>query len=441
MKKLTFISIIISLTLFAAVCFGSDGAAKRVVLMEKAGQAGELINLYHAYTDGSGMGVIKNALLNPHVGGIRNNQEVLFSEGAGGGFYNINIFRIDTGNLTTVATGASGNVCAFSAGGKVLFVQDGLIKETTTDGQVTEDLLLPEPGWAFTHFQYSRDGLKIITASEQADAIRVHVRAADGSDLSRVYEQSNAETKGLTWNVEAKEIFLTYNDLSDWTDRRVIIPLDGSPVRDLSAGLPADDVWWGAYNNLYSITDGQFYDALDGGPVFRPEIPEGAEPVLVGIDRNGSNGYLYMADRDGANLFKVLDLGQDGNEEQPTVLTTIPHDGQKTWVAEDPIHVVFSEPMDSRTITVDSFKLRDVDRGEWVDGIVSYNEAENKATFNQDENLWHDTNYTATLTTGIANANGVRLVNEYRWSFITKTKGDNPGGGGGPCFIITIEPQ
>ena len=442
MKKLTFISILASLTLMAAVCFGSDGAARRVVLMEKANQGVELVNLFYANADGSEMKGVKNALVTPYIGGIRDNRDILFSEGAGGGFYNINIYQVDTGNLTTVATAASSNVCAFGPGGAVLFIQDGIIKETTSDGQESQDLFLPDAGWSFTHFQYSRDRQKILTASTQSDTISIHVRAADGSGLIRVFEQANAETGSLTWNKEAAEIFLTFNDLSDWTDRRVFISQDGSSVRDLTATLPADDFWWGPYNNLYAITDRQFYDTLDGTPVFRPEVPEGAAPVLVGMDQNGSNGYLHMADSDGTHLFKILDLGQDGAEEQPYVMTTVPTNGQSTWVVEDPIHAVFSEEMDPKTITSDSFRLRDVDRGEYVDGVVTYNGDENKATFNPDENLEYNTNYTATLTTGIANVNGVRLLNNYNWSFITKTYYGNRGsGGGGGCFIMNMEPK
>ena len=105
--------------------------------------------------------------------------------------------------------------------------------------------------------------------------------------------------------------------------------------------------------------------------------------------------------------------------DPPTVSTTSPGD-QSTGVAlNDPITVVFSEVMDSLTITTATFTL--AQGTSFISGIVSYTGT--TATFTPSGNLLPNTVYSATVTTMVKNLAGTSLANSFSWSFTTGLAG------------------
>jgi hypothetical protein len=106
--------------------------------------------------------------------------------------------------------------------------------------------------------------------------------------------------------------------------------------------------------------------------------------------------------------------------------------------ANAPVTVTFSETMSSSSITTSTFTL--TQGGSPVSGSVSYDSGTQTATFTPSSSLAYTTGYTATLTTGVQDSEGIALASPASWSFTTASppvsSGSSSGGGGG-CFIAT----
>jgi len=101
----------------------------------------------------------------------------------------------------------------------------------------------------------------------------------------------------------------------------------------------------------------------------------------------------------------------------PTVSLTVPTDGAIDVEATYPISVTFSEAMDEGTITADNF-IVGADSST-VSGTLSYDRDSMTALFVPDVGLSQSTIYTVTITTGITNAAGNPLAQNYVFSFTT----------------------
>ena len=111
----------------------------------------------------------------------------------------------------------------------------------------------------------------------------------------------------------------------------------------------------------------------------------------------------------------------------PTVLSTSPtHSSQRTAVM--PIMAVFSESMDSSTLTASSFVV--MKNGAAAMGTVSYDAATASATFTPESSrLDYNTLYAAEITTAARDSAGNALASAYTWTFTTKTNLDIKAGG------------
>jgi methionine-rich copper-binding protein CopC len=108
-----------------------------------------------------------------------------------------------------------------------------------------------------------------------------------------------------------------------------------------------------------------------------------------------------------------------GDVTAPTVVSTVPADlasGVSTTAA---ITATFSEPMDAATITGATFFVRPTAGGANVPGAVTYNSANNTATFTPTGSLAGGTAYTATVTTGAKDLAGNPLAANKTWTFAT----------------------
>jgi hypothetical protein len=106
----------------------------------------------------------------------------------------------------------------------------------------------------------------------------------------------------------------------------------------------------------------------------------------------------------------------------PTVTFTNPAVGATSIPINRKIAATFSKPMTSATITTATFTL--VGGGTNVAGTVTYDAANNIATFAPTANLTASTVYTATVTTGAKDLSGTSLASSFVWTFTTGATAD-----------------
>ncbi len=87
------------------------------------------------------------------------------------------------------------------------------------------------------------------------------------------------------------------------------------------------------------------------------------------------------------------------------------------------VSATFNEPMDPATITVLTYTLKETLTDSLVAGTIIYDQIllSNIATFNPTDNLKPNTQYTATLTTGVKDLNRNALATDSTWNFTTGT--------------------
>ena len=107
-----------------------------------------------------------------------------------------------------------------------------------------------------------------------------------------------------------------------------------------------------------------------------------------------------------------------GTAGPPFVATTSPEDGANGIGLSTSITAKFNKSMDASTITTSTFFL--TNGGIPVEGSVSYNATTRTATFIPSVSLSYNTNYTATVTTGVTDTAGTPLTENKTWSFTTE---------------------
>ncbi len=124
----------------------------------------------------------------------------------------------------------------------------------------------------------------------------------------------------------------------------------------------------------------------------------------------------------------------DGSSEltTPTVLSSVPADGEIGVALGETISATFSEAMDPATLTAATFTLTDGSSLVPVAGTVHY--AALTVVFTPAVDLVRGATYTATITTGANSDLGIALAAEYVWRFT----GDQVSGpGGAPVNLRT----
>jgi hypothetical protein len=101
----------------------------------------------------------------------------------------------------------------------------------------------------------------------------------------------------------------------------------------------------------------------------------------------------------------------------PVATALAPTPGATSVPINQAVSASFSEIMSPATITTSTFTLTGPSGP--VAGTVSYNPSGSVATFVPSASLAYNTLYTATITTGAANALGVQTATNYMWSFTT----------------------
>ena len=120
----------------------------------------------------------------------------------------------------------------------------------------------------------------------------------------------------------------------------------------------------------------------------------------------------------------------------PTVLSQIPVSGSGGVCPSTVVNVTFSVPMNPATIDSTTFTLTTGTPPVAVDGVVTYSASTNTATFTPSASLALNTLYTATITTGAVDAQGIALASDFVFTFTT----GNTVCLGGPPNVISTTP-
>jgi YVTN family beta-propeller protein len=102
----------------------------------------------------------------------------------------------------------------------------------------------------------------------------------------------------------------------------------------------------------------------------------------------------------------------------PSVTSTSPADGATGVSVASAITATFSEPMKPSTVNTNTFTVTDPSNVQ-VPGLVSLSSDGLTATFTPTSQLEAAITYTATITTGVQDTNGVNLASPKTWSFTT----------------------
>jgi len=119
------------------------------------------------------------------------------------------------------------------------------------------------------------------------------------------------------------------------------------------------------------------------------------------------------------------------DETKAAIITTIPVDGAIDVAFDSTISGYSDTAFDSSTVNETTFRLMTTDGSYPVEGVVT--SVGDSMVFTPTYPLVADTEYTATITTGVIDTRGTPLLgSDYVWSFTTGTTDDTP-----PTVILT----
>ena len=105
--------------------------------------------------------------------------------------------------------------------------------------------------------------------------------------------------------------------------------------------------------------------------------------------------------------------GPTGDTTPPTIVLTVPSNGADNVSVDSSVVAVFSEPIDSNSVTAASFAF-----SGGVDGDLDF--SGDSVIFTADNSLAYSTSYTATISTAVTDRAGNHLASAYSWSFTTE---------------------
>jgi hypothetical protein len=186
--------------------------------------------------------------------------------------------------------------------------------------------------------------------------------------------------------------------------------MDASTVNDASFTL---QVSGGA-----AVTGTVTYDPANFVATFEPDVALTSSTlysatVLSSVQDLAGNTMV-------ANHFWTFTTGTQADTTPPTVVSTTPPNSATGVSSYAPVTALFSEALNSSTVTTTSFTLST--NGNATLGSVSYSNL--TATFTPQNGLLGGEIYTATLTTLIEDMAGNAMTTDYSWSFTTSVNGD-----------------
>ncbi|MFA6783296.1 MAG: ice-binding family protein [Sphaerochaeta sp.] len=150
--------------------------------------------------------------------------------------------------------------------------------------------------------------------------------------------------------------------------------------------------------------------------------------------KNKNSIYRYLSVFLSAALISVAFLGCNSginSNDPPVVGSTLPENASSGASINGTITAIFNAPVDPATITDATFTVSS--GGVAVSGAVTYDVPSKEATFAPSSNLDYSTSYTANLSTGVKNLEGIAMEADKEWTFTTAVAGLGPD----PVFLGT----
>jgi len=210
------------------------------------------------------------------------------------------------------------------------------------------------------------------------------------------------------------------------------VPTDFTFETDLELGASGDDVH---YLQIVLNSDPVTQLATTGvgspgeetsyfGPLTKGAVinfqEKYTDDVLASWGLTSGTGYVGSTTR--AKLNELLETGAGTGPSAPvalSVLSVTPESDAVDVAVDAEISAVFSNALNADTVTSDSVYLVD-ESDQTVDGSVTYNSLAKKVSFAPTADLASGAGYTVILTTDITSADGIALVEDASWDFVTE---------------------
>ena len=145
---------------------------------------------------------------------------------------------------------------------------------------------------------------------------------------------------------------------------------------------------------------------------FTPSSPLDPNSIFVGRVKTSARDLYGLALEE-----EYVWTFSTGASLSPIVVSVDPENESTGVVLNITLIASFNMPMTASTINDNTFTVTQA--GTEIDGTVSYSGLQ--AFFEPDEDFSTNTEYTATLTTGVENTAGEGMANDYVWTFTTGT--------------------
>jgi hypothetical protein len=193
-------------------------------------------------------------------------------------------------------------------------------------------------------------------------------------------------------------------------------------------------------SGYFAITPDYFLSAVDNLPLHA--LANGADGPN-GVYRYSSSGFPTQTWTGRAPNYwvDVVFTTQVGADTTPPTVASVSPANNATGVnVETNVQAIFSEALDSATVTGASFELRTT-AGALVPAAVTYDSGTRTATLDPTAALAYSTGYTATIkggASGVKDLAGNALAADYVWSFTTAAPPPPPPdeGPGGPILVV-----
>jgi hypothetical protein len=172
----------------------------------------------------------------------------------------------------------------------------------------------------------------------------------------------------------------------------------------------------GANFTVAGVTGTVGYDSVSFVATFTPSSSLASNTAYTATIVGGGSGVKDLAGNAlAANKVWTFTTGTNSDATPPTVSSVNPEDTVSNVCLRHTVNATFSEAMDPLTITGANFTVAG------ATGAVSYDAARFVATFTPDFDLAGNTNYTATVTTGVKDLAGNAMAANKVWTFRTGT--------------------
>ncbi|MEX0660620.1 MAG: Ig-like domain-containing protein [Balneolaceae bacterium] len=228
----------------------------------------------------------------------------------------------------------------------------------------------------------------------------------------------NQMLEDYVWSFTTGEALIPTVDSTDPEDEEQDVELNKIVTVTFNQAMDAlsiDETTFTLFDDATQVDGTVSYNTNDATASFEPDVNLSSETLYTATittgaeDENGTaleNDYVWSF--------------TTGDALIPTVDSTDPEDQEQDVELNKIVTAIFSQSMDALTIDETTFTL--FDDVTQIDGTVSYNTNDITASFEPDVDLSSGTTYTATITTGAEDENGIALENDYVWSFTTPSQ-------------------